>query len=354
MAFEIPPTVSVQAHSMRANTALQDASKNRFPVFVRLRIAADPTRRFDARIRFRWMVSDLVQGGSGISVDAHELMLAVRFPSRHAALTASRRMQWAAQGYAETTGLAECSLAILVLDPEDLRASAQPPAEILEQVPPRQIWLSARVAAGPAMVPGFQLGHSPNRAFREMQWLTPALDGTRSADDARLARLLSAAGKPFVTVPASGLDLIEPDTHKDSARRAWLYTGGGVAAAGIAALGIVLALHGKPAAIQETPAVVDSQELNGGGGTPNPSTPKTIPAPGPEIVKTIPKNCHLTDSQIPGQLQAAQKNLEHASYRAAITQYDAILACQPENATASSELKKARQMQQIVEGTSSP
>jgi hypothetical protein len=362
------------------------------------------------------MALDLIAASEGVLASRQGEALVASFPSFELAILAARRLQWAVQGFSESGGPQAISIAVLVHSPEDASAQTAGGAlpHFLEQAEPGEILLTEEVSRYFENMPGFPLQEASGNGLRRLAWRDPESQTTRSFDEQIVSQLVEqqAAQKqsqaqleqpaPPDTVLATdagtgNLDQIRSTFSR--ARSRWVMGAVAVAAVILAVVALLEFSHTKPnpapaqaeapaaAQVQNAPsstAATQQQPAQGGeplsatparpGGqdrgsraaaraakngsksaTKLPEQPATENQP-PTKARVEPPaqrgRCDLESSQYSGQIAQAWKNLGRGKYADAQREFEAVLACDPNNANAREGLERARMAAREADGHS--
>ena len=346
------------------------------------------------------LIVDLIAASGGVVASKKAGVLDADFLSIPLATLAARRLQWAVQGFIEAAVPQASKIAILVHSPKDApaeTAAVRSPGP-LEKADPGQILLSEEARQAIENLPGFRVLAIPGDGLRELVWRDPENQSTRTSDEETLTRILEGLGVPEppaqmpgtptlpIIVPASGDGAEKRDRpESESVRGGSRWVLGGVALAVVAAAAAGLYFYvGRPSsAPKENPAQTQTANPpakgthapapharpSASGGPAHPAAPESTDsasktaknAPKDEVkppetaspekqpaAQPIPQapvqrgNCDLDASQYSGQVDQAWKNLGRGKYADAQRQFSAVLACDPNNASARQGLERAK------------
>jgi hypothetical protein len=357
---------------------------------------------------------DLISASEGLPVARDGEVLVASFPTFQAAILAARRLQWAAQGFAEGGEPHQGPLAALIHAPkDDPSQSVGEAVHLLQQAAPEQILLSKDACRLFDNLPGFPLQPASGDGLRELLWRAPQNQSTRAHDEEILARLVEEQGPQVEPDPAPVQAAVveedfsaaaatrntgrfraeEPLDGSQSSRK--VIVGLAAAAVVVAAAGIFYFAHGKstaapdqnqtqsaPAAAGSTPAAPESQpdstvpahpaavkpaeaepasktSKNGQKGANKPAQQTASDTPREEKVAPPAKSqsdtprgrCDLDPSQFGGQIDQAWKKLGRGKYADAQREFGAVLACDPGNGRAKEGLERARMAAREADGS---
>jgi hypothetical protein len=135
---------------------------------------------------------DLISASQGLPVARDGEVLVAAFPSFQSAILAARRLQWAAQGFAEGAEPHSGPLAALIHAPkEDPGQSVGEAVHLLQQAAPEQILLSSQASRFFDNLPGFPLQAASGDGLRELVWRAPQSQSSRASDEEVLAQLVA-------------------------------------------------------------------------------------------------------------------------------------------------------------------
>ena len=124
---------------------------------------------------------DLISASEGLPVARDGEVLVASFPTFQSAILAARRLQWAAQGFAEGAEPGSGPLAALIHAPkEDPGQSVGEAVHLLQQAAPEQILLSSQASRFFDNLPGFPLQAASGDGLRELVWRVPQEPGLPS------------------------------------------------------------------------------------------------------------------------------------------------------------------------------
>jgi hypothetical protein len=328
-----------------------------------------------------------------------------QFRGIHSACMFARRVQWAIQGLAEGSDHPAAS-AILLQSVQDTSGPIEDGSAfpILEPASPGQILLAEAVAKALDELPGLEPQRNGSAGLAELSWRDFHVIPARDTDDLELSRLIEASGRSEDQA-AEGFPALPPPVEmrgesQESGSPAWqrpILLWGGIAATVLAvAAGSYFLIHSSHSQSAEgsvnaaqplaTPAArtsVTAQPENTptAPATPTASAPATtqaqsaakapptqsaaesrhkkpaaeVPAPpAPKPQETVQTNtgkneghpsgreCLIGMDQIPDLLAQGEHSLGRGKYDDAIRQYQAVLECEPGNASARAGLERAR------------
>lgn len=135
---------------------------------------------------------DLISASEGLPVARDGEVLVASFPTFQSAILAARRLQWAAQGFAEGAEPNSGPLAALIHAPkEDPGQSVGEAVHLLQQAAPEQILLSSQASRFFDNLPGFPLQAASGDGLRELVWRAPQNHSSRASDEEVLAQLVA-------------------------------------------------------------------------------------------------------------------------------------------------------------------
>ena len=160
-------------------------------VFIRLWIVEEggqprePSRGLEPAV---CLAVDLIAASGGV-VQRPGKSLVAAFPDAPTAILASRRMQWAFQGFSEAEGFAGTGIAALVYSDDDLGGKPATDADALplERAAPGTILLGEKASQLLRDLPGLAVGPAADSVLSEFIWRSPE-SGPGNADELTLFR----------------------------------------------------------------------------------------------------------------------------------------------------------------------
>lgn len=286
------------------------------------------------------LVSDLIATSGGAAVETRGACLLARFPAVQSAALAARRLQWASQGFSDTSEH-PVQLCILLQSGEESGGEIDERFvwQVFEEAHPGEILLSGAAAKALEPVPAFILEPSTHENLRGLKWRAPEDETTRPADEAAIARFIALYNRGEVTaeagvVPASasGVDQgREPAGVSDSSglrpsalNRKTISIIAGLAAAAILAVAAVLILNHKAADVPQAQAT-DVPKAQPASNTVSSNVPPQVGTP---VTQTPVSSVPATTQPAP-QKEAAPSNRKKDKHN------------QPQTAAPDTEVQKA-------------
>lgn len=218
------------------------------------------------------LVVDLIATSGGAAVDTRGPCLLARFPAVQSAALAARRLQWASQGFTDTSDH-PVQLCILLQSGEESAGEIdeQYVWQVFEQASPGEILLSGAAAKALEPVPAFVLESSTQENLRGLKWRASEEETTRQADESAIARFIALYNRSEITseagegsASAAGVDQgresagasIASGVRPPAPNRKMISIVAGIAAAAILAVGAVLILGHKTADVPQAVADV--------------------------------------------------------------------------------------------------
>jgi hypothetical protein len=338
------------------------------------------------------MATDLIAASGGLVVDSQGGILVARFDNAQSAGLTARRLQWAAQGFLDSSTHGSTQLSALLQAGDDAAAGEGRGFELLEQAAPGQILVAEGAGKALEDIPGFVLLDA-DTGLRELVWRAPEEQTMREEDEQILARLADensriapervATEEPELAAPPIGSPDIDSDLPPRHSRRVliWII---GIAAAAVVAIVAAIVVHSRSGSgsnnnagpVAQQPAAQIAQPLpptqtaQPSPAAPQPETPKAIETPAatneatgnsrhkqkpseaptvepkPKSAETPPSmrgNCKVPQDEISGLLNRAELSRSRGQYKEAGRMYSSVLACEPGNATAQAGMDHVRQ-----------
>jgi len=349
---------------------------------------------------------DLIVASGGDPGESKGEILVAGFSGFLTAIAAARRLQWAVQGFGEAENLRTAAAAILVRGEDELIGNSGRDSLLnaLDRANPGQILISEAGCKAIDDLPGFPTKTVAGAGVRELIWRAPENQSTRAFDEQTLGRIMEqrgleshlSAGSEALASHADGDATRDKAQSSDPARGArhgagkagreklpWLI---GVAAVVIVAFAAILGVRlfggGTPKPVESAqspspepaapvstpsapPATHAAHPVQTAHAEPPPRTeparkqPVHEPIPTParvEKAEEAPKppapsarppetqggRCDLDRTQLPQEIEQAQKSLARGKYRDAQRQFGAVLACEPGNSSAREGLERVR------------
>ena len=337
---------------------------------------------------------DIITASDGAPDAPQGAVLQSGFSSLQSALLAARRLQWALEGLAESSGAATAA-AISIHAVEDPVAGSV--GRMLEGLMPGQVLLSAGIAEGVHHLPGFALRPARDSNWRELQWPSQAAPSTVEADEQSVLGLIHALGRqdpcpPRVEEPAPAaappvaetsvanealatLDHILDETEPAQMpfwKKPWVLVSAGAAVLVLLAAVIIPAMvsgsHSKTpeAVIKTAPATASPATPPVVGGPAAPGTsqqkkPATNPGkqlkaatnPGavtePPAPKSAPSSCDLTEGEIPRSLSRAESLMYAGKLDEAQDAYQHLVGCPSARDKALAGLRQVKQRMAAIQ-----
>jgi hypothetical protein len=213
------------------------------------------------------LAADLIATSGGASVDTRGPCLLARFPTVQSAALAARRLQWASQGFRDSSDH-PAEFCILLQSGEESKGEIDERFawHVFEGASPGQILLSEAAAKALEPVPAFLLEPGAHGDLCGLKWRAPDDQTTRKADEAAIARLIglynrsespAEAFEPADSIAGHDQDLgaggasagsgMRPTAHD---RRTIFWIGGFAAAAILAVVAVIFLKHEGPVARQ--------------------------------------------------------------------------------------------------------
>ena len=187
------------------------------------------------------LIHDLVAASEGQLVASRGGVLVAGFLSYPAAILAARRLQWAFQGFSESSGPRSAALALLVHSLREAPSETSGGAVLrsLGEAAPGAILLTEAASRPLDGLPGLPLRASSIAGLRELLWR--GADGlpNRSGDETILTHLIDEAQNPppiTEQLPAPDFAAAEPQDSPEPRRHGWLISGLALATLAIAAV----------------------------------------------------------------------------------------------------------------------
>lgn len=325
------------------------------------------------------MVLDLISAAGGAPETSQGPILHAGFYNAQSALLMVRRLQWALQGFADSSDSRSIAVAMLIHSAKD--APGEPLAAAIENAAPGQVLLSNTIAETVSQIPNVTLrAAGQGGGLVEVQWRSGELESGSAADEQSMLRLIRELGRndPLAPEPQAAYSerqtsrseapsppmatgsftanraRVEDDSAEAGRKKKWLMIGGGAAAVLVAGIfvisGLVSGRHDKtppvPADTTTTKpaesATTTTQTSQPDSGAKTEST-KSAQKPGKtsdRISKSKSEGsaegknqgppagqCYLTDAEIPRSLDRAEGYLHAGRLTDARAVYQRLLGC---------------------------
>lgn len=353
------------------------------------------------------LVRDVALASGGLPAEQQGPFFVARFTSVLSAALASRRLQWAVQGFSDS-GMTRPSLTVLIQSGEDIARSGFD-NQALDEAEGGCILIADAAVKSLEDVPAFVLKSIKGDGYagrRELTWRAAESRTTRQADEDVLARFIEQTGRASSTaadaVPTGAIagapvqaryeveEYAEADAPPRSRKMLWIGLGSAAAAIGVAAILFLQPGNREktaaPAATQEpsqspaspaqaltqavnatVPAMTTEQKPQQGltraqrreeqrkakeqaqtAANAKSSAPDAQPSPQQESKHGDPParvtgGCQYAADQIPGLISLAENSRARRQYKDAQRKLQAVLSCEPGNGRAREELELVRQ-----------
>ena len=320
---------------------------------------------------------DVIAASDGAPDPPRGAVLQSCFFNLQSALLAARRLQWALEGLTESSGAATAA-AISIHAVEDPVAGSV--GQMLEDLMPGQVLVSAGIAESVHQLPGVTLRPARDSHWRELQWPSQAGPSTLEADELSVLSLIRALGRqdpcpprveepvPVVAAPVpatsgaheapASFDRILDETEPAQMpfwKKPWALVSAGAAVLVLLAAVIIPTMvsggHSKkpdpvietaPAKAPPSPPPASLPRVTGAPAAPETSQPQT-PAtkPGKQLkaavnpgagseapaIKPTPASCDLTAGEIPRSLSRAESLMYAGKLAEAQDAYQHLVGC---------------------------
>ncbi len=346
---------------------------------------------------------DVLSASGGAPDPPQGAILPVKFLNLQSAILAARRVQWAIQGLAESSGAAT-GVAIAIHQVEDPVGESSTTA--LAAAAPTRILVSANIAQAMRQLPGFAIDQSGNEDWRSLEGRPADPRSDVSADEQSLLGLIRALGRedpvpPKVEAPASvpvavppvtgtyqppqglGRAHAEPEPAPAPSRMKWLIVGGAAAVVVLVAALVIprIVSGGHAGTPTQNPGQPPAQSS---GATPPVTTPPPTPSnpaapdkphaskpaaksvkppkpgssvdattesPAPPPPKPAGGSCDLTEGEIPRSLSRAESLMYAGKLAEAQAAYQRVVGCPSAHDKALEGLQRVKQ-RMAAQGTS--
>jgi hypothetical protein len=351
------------------------------------------------------LTADLLAASGGHPLPAHGKTLVAAFSTLQAALLAARRLQWAFQGFSEEEHFQGAAAAVLVSASQDLPGQPQPGSATadalalpLNQAAPGQILLAENAGLQLQDLPGLSIEPATNSVLRQLLWKPSAAAAQSTADEQALFRNIKQQGSaqgpnvespsrepeppswepPAPVAPTPIAQIVQPPSHAEPSALSALWPPrspagwalwGGLAAAGLCALALVLFIpRHQPAVPAQPPAAVTSPQPVPASAAPTASTSPSAaapPRPAPQTAKPAASEaaqarqkkkaeeaprekpssaaCEIPASEVKTTLARAEKNLHAGRLDDAQRDFSSIRGCEAAAGQAEEGLRLVRE-----------